>query len=240
MLKADLHLHSCLSPCADLRMSPRVIVQRARTAGLDLVALTDHNSCRNSAVFAELCALAGLACLHGMEACTAEEVHVLCLFDRLQDALQLEEWVYACLPPVPARFEATSDQVIVNSQDEILGFESRYLGVGSSIGLTELTEWVRTHDGLLIPSHVDRTCYSLMSQLGRIPDLAFDALEISPYYDLAQDPANLAPAYPLVGNSDAHAPERVGRRYTLYPNDGIGQGRCVPFRIVDTARAPAD
>lgn len=198
-------------------------MRRACEAQLDVVALTDHNSCLNSRVFADLCADAHIRCLHGMEACTSEEIHCLCLFARLDDALRWAEFVREHLPSVPLIPEAMGDQIIVDREDRILGFEMSYLGVATRLTLTEMLEEVRSRGGLFIPSHMDRTCFSLLSQLGRVPDLPYSALEISPYYDLSKDPAAVCGKYPLIGNSDAHTPARVGRRFTEY----AGSGPCV-------------
>ena len=97
-MKFDLHIHSCLSPCASLEMSPSGIVERAVAAGMDGIALTDHQSARNTPAIAECAKRAGLKCLYGLEVCTAEEVHTLALFDTVAQALEMTEWVYAALP----------------------------------------------------------------------------------------------------------------------------------------------
>lgn len=216
MIRADLHIHSCLSPCGSLDMSPSAIVHAARHAGLDMIAVTDHNSSRNSAVVARLAKQAGLACWHGLEACTVEEIHVVCLFPRLDEAIELSTYLRERLPPVPWVEGKMGDQVIVNEQEEIEEWETLFLGSGARITLTELGERVLAAGGWFIPAHVDRPVNSLLSQLGRVPDFPFSALEVSPAYDLAKDPERLADRFPLVGHSDAHHLEDIGRRWTLY------------------------
>ncbi|HOJ22201.1 MAG TPA: PHP domain-containing protein, partial [Armatimonadota bacterium] len=122
---ADLHVHSVLSPCGDLEMSPGRILERAAAVGLDLIAVTDHNMAENGGALRTLAAGSPVAVLYGMELETAEEAHLLCLFDALEVAAAWQEYVYARLPDVandPLRF---GDQVVVNEKEEIVRFESR-------------------------------------------------------------------------------------------------------------------
>ena len=231
MIRADLHLHSCLSPCGSLELSPAALVRLAREKNLDCVALTDHNSCRNSAVMARLCAAAGLSCLHGMEACTVEEIHGLCLFDSLDAALALSDYIHARLPDIYCVREKMGDQVVVNERDEVVDWEDRYLGSGAAVTLTDLCDWVAGAGGLFIPAHIDRPSYSLLSQLGRVPTLPYAAVEISPRYNTAADPLNVVGRYPLIGNSDAHMPDQVGRRVTVYSDRTLSPSSFHPLRI---------
>lgn len=231
MIRADLHLHSCLSPCGSPDLSPTALVRLALEKGLQTVALTDHNSCRNSAVMARLCAAAGLPCLHGLEACTAEEIHCLCLFDSLETALTLSDYLHARLPDILCVSKKMGEQVVMNEKGKTEDWEDRYLGSGAAVTLADLCAWVQGEGGLFIPAHIDRASFSLMSQLGRIPDLPFSALEISPLYDLAADPLKLAGRYPLIGNSDAHFPDQVARRWTVYADEVLSPSSFHPVRI---------
>jgi PHP family Zn ribbon phosphoesterase len=231
MIRADLHLHSCLSPCGSLELSPAALVRLAKARGLQAVALTDHNSCRNSAVMARLCVEAGLGCLHGLEACTVEEIHALCLFDTLEPALELSDFIHAALPDILCVREKMGDQVVVNELDEIVEWEDRYLGSGAAITLTDLCEKVLKAGGLFIPSHIDRGRNSLSSQLGRIPELPFSAVEVSPFYDLAADPLKVVGRFPLIGNSDSHIPDQIGSRWTEYAGDTLSTAVFHPLRI---------
>lgn len=231
MTRADLHLHSCLSPCGSLELSPAVLVRLAKARGLQTVALTDHNSCRNSAVMARLCDEAGLGCLHGLEACTVEEIHCLCLFDTLRPALELSDFLHACLPDILCVREKMGDQVVVNEKDEVEDWEDRYLGSGAAITLTDLCEHVQKAGGLFIPAHIDRPSFSLLSQLGRIPDLPFSAVEVSRFYDLAADPLKVVGRFPIIGNSDSHLPDQIGTRFTVYADDVLSAAAFHPIRI---------
>lgn len=216
IFKADMHIHSCLSPCGGLDMSPSAIVHRAKACGLNALALTDHNSARNSAAFQEVCRVSGIACLFGMEINTTEEVHVLCYFDDLDAVMELDRVIYEHLPPVlndPLRF---GDQVVVNAQEEIEGELEKYLISAVDITLADLIVRIHAMNGLVIPSHVDRDAFSLSSQLGFVPADDFDALEITRYYELQNDPLRIRDRFPLVMNSDAHELDQLGAVFNSF------------------------
>ena len=129
-MKFDLHIHSCLSPCANLEMSPSEIVTRAVAAGIDGIALTDHQSARNTPAIAECARRAGLKCLFGMEVQTAEEAHTVALFDTTEQALALTDWVYAAMPKRVNDPETFGDQPVVTWDDDIVEMEWRILAMG--------------------------------------------------------------------------------------------------------------
>ncbi|MFQ3620264.1 MAG: PHP domain-containing protein, partial [Spirochaetales bacterium] len=160
-------------------MSPRRIAQVAARLGLHLVALTDHNSALNCPAFADACVKEKITALFGIEVTTSEEIHVLALFETVEQALELGQRIYNSLPKIPYNPERHGDQVYVNEAEEILGEVGTYLGVGSSFSLEELGSLIANLEGLFIPAHIDRPSNSLLSQLGRIPELAYSALEIT-------------------------------------------------------------
>ena len=209
--RADFHIHSCLSPCASLEMSPTAIVRRAKEAGLDAIALSDHNCTFNLPAFATVCAEQGMACLYGMEVTTLEEVHVLCLFDQLDAAMEMGARVYESLPNIPNLPDRFGDQPIVNEHDEILGFAEKLLLSACGYDLSGLLEEVHALRGLVIPAHIDRAVYGIVSVLGFLPQEDFDAVELTPYGDPA-----LANDYPVIQNSDAHYLEALGCAATMY------------------------
>jgi len=231
LLRADLHLHSCVSPCGDLSMSPSAIVRTLAEKHVQLAALTDHNTALNCPAFAYCCRRAGIAALYGMEAQTAEELHVLCLFPELETAMAFcGEW-YDSLPLVINKPELTGDQVYVDENDEILGEVEKYLITSAPYSLDECAARVHGAGGLVIPAHVDRPAFSMMSQLGAIVAGDWDALEfVRP--QVLQERKNGAPpgnqedgraacemlpvvlprAYPVTTSSDAHYIEHIGRR----------------------------
>ena len=169
-MKFDLHIHSCLSPCANLEMSPSEIVARAVAAGIDGIALTDHQSARNTPAIAECARRAGLKCLFGMEVQTAEEVHTVALFDTTEQALALTDWVYAAMPKRVNDPETFGDQPVVTWDDDIVEMEWRILAMGCRRTIPETAAKVHELDGLYIAAHIDRPNFSVISALGAIPE----------------------------------------------------------------------
>ena len=214
--RADFHIHSCLSPCASLYMSPARIVADARAAGLNAIALTDHNCTFNLPAFAAVCRRSGMACLFGMEVTTVEEVHMLCLFDELDRAMELGELVYESLPDIPSHPDQFGDQPIVDENEQILGYAEKFLISASGFDITALVEKVHALGGLIIPAHIDRSVFGIISQLGFLPDEPFDAVELTARGDSA-----LARGYPVVRHSDAHEPGAVGSGFTEYDVEAL-------------------
>ncbi|MDZ4198776.1 MAG: PHP domain-containing protein [Kiritimatiellia bacterium] len=213
-LRADLHLHSCLSPCGSLRLSPSRIVRRARETGLEAIALTDHNTARHVPLTARLCREAGLVFVRGLEAHSSEEIHVLCLFEQEDAALEFGQFLYAHLPPVRCIPEKMGDQVIVNEAEEILETLDRYLVNATDLTLTEIVERAHQMGGLAIPAHVDRPSSGLLGRLGFLPPLPCPTLEVSARYDRKRDPSGLAAHHRLITGSDAHEWEDIGNVFT--------------------------
>lgn len=212
IIKADLHIHSCLSPCGSLMMSPRAIVKRAKEQGLELIALTDHNSAKNCPTFKKICQQENIHCLFGLEVNTIEEIHALCLFDDLNKALELDEYIYQNLPEMENVPEKLGDQVVVNEQDEIIDTVKKYLGTATYLSIDKISEIVLNSGGLFIPAHVNRGMFSLISQLGFIPENEdYSAIEIYKTTFLKNTP-QLPPAnkYTQISNSDAHFLESIG------------------------------
>jgi PHP family Zn ribbon phosphoesterase len=210
----DLHIHSTLSPCARLEMSSRNIVEKSREVGLDIIAITDHNVTENSVYAARLGKESGPMVLFGMEMQTVEEIHLLALFEDYETAMALQELVYSLLPPVDNRPDYFGDQVVVDEHDNIIRFEQRLLLNSANISVNEAVTWIKAHDGLVIPSHIDSPSFSIISQLGYVPsDIPFDALEIA---DREKLPTLLpfikAKDLPIVSFSDAHCLEDIGRK----------------------------
>ncbi len=207
--RIDFHIHSCLSPCASLEMSPRAIVARAKAVGLDCIALSDHSCCENLPAFHDACREAGLPCLYGMEVASAEEVHVLCLFDRLQPALDFGRMVYASLQDFPNNPERFGDQPILTIDETISGFAEKLLIGATDISFFDLVPMALEAGALCIPAHIDRACYGAVSHLGFLPELPYSALEV-----VAPGIPPGAEKWPIVRFSDAHELDQIGRRFT--------------------------
>ena len=216
--KADLHIHSCLSPCGDLDMSPRAIVRKSLEDGLDLIAVCDHNSAENAAAVIRAASEKTLWVLPGMEISSREEVHTLAIFDRVDQVLQMQEWVYSRLRGTN-RPELFGDQVVANEFDEVEGFNDRLLIGAVQISLAELVKQVHRLGGLSIASHVDRPSFSILSQLGFVPkDLNLDALEVSVHTDRESARKGIPGVedYALLSFSDAHFLSDVGTASTSF------------------------
>ncbi len=224
-MKFDLHIHSCLSPCANLEMSPSEIVTRAVAAGIDGIALTDHQSARNTPAIAECARRAGLKCLFGMEVQTAEEVHTVALFDTTEQALALTDWVYAAMPKRVNDPETFGDQPVVTWDDDIVEMEWRILAMGCRRTIPETAAKVHELDGLYIAAHIDRPNFSVISALGAIPEPPpttncqqpttkyFDAVELSRTADESLWLPKAA-GYAVTRSSDAHNLDDVVRVWT--------------------------
>jgi len=209
---ADLHNHSCLSPCGSLELSPRLIVELGAAKGLKLMALTDHNSSLNCPAFAKLCPQYGIIPVFGMEATTSEEIHVLCLFTNLEASMAFGKFAYSILTPFLNNPEKTGDQVYVDEDDNIEGEVEYYLVNPLDLSIDDIGEKVSEYGGIVIPAHVDRSAFSMTSQLGVLvkgPWTALECVRIPPA--LNELPLDTM-GYPLITSSDAHYPEHISRR----------------------------
>ena len=217
----DLHIHSALSPCGSLDMSPRTIVERAKEAGLHVIAVTDHNMAENTPYVKEVGQRHGLTVLAGMELQTREEIHVLAVFDEYDRAYELQVMIYDLLPPVPNDADFYGDQVVVDTDDEIVRCEDRLLINSAEISIEDATAWIKSRGGIAIASHIDSPTFSIISQLGFIPpDIPLDALEIRNLERTGDFmPLIMRKGLPFVTFSDAHYPGDIGRRRTVLTLD---------------------
>lgn len=216
--RADLHVHTVLSPCGDLEMSPVNVVEAAVLRKVDILGITDHNSTRHCALIKKMAEEKGIFVLCGVEITTREEIHCLAFFENMVSLAAIQEYLDAHLPDIQNKPEVFGHQVVVDEEGMILQQVEPLLIAGLNQSISQVEDMVHRLGGLFIPAHIDRPSYSLISQLGFIPDdLRVDAVEISAFQtreELIKQFPVLA-ALPFIGNSDAHHPSGIGRRCTL-------------------------
>ncbi|MBQ9761126.1 MAG: PHP domain-containing protein [Clostridia bacterium] len=166
----DFHIHSCLSPCADNDMTPNNIAGMCALAGLQIAALTDHNSTRNCPAFFEAAKKQGIIPIAGMELTTAEDIHVVCLFERLDDAMRFDEAVDARRIRIPNRTDIFGDQIVTDAEDEPIAIEEDLLPNATTVTYDEVKHFVDGYGGVCFPAHVDREANGVITTLGTFPD----------------------------------------------------------------------
>lgn len=178
-LTYDLHIHSCLSPCGDDDMTPGNIVGMAAIKGLDVIALTDHNSCKNCPAFLKIAEQFGVMAIPGMEINTSEEVHAVCLFPTLEQAMAFDSYVYERLMKFPNKEAVFGKQQIYNEEDEWVGTEPLLLINSVDISFEGLWELVDSYEGVMFPAHIEKGTNSLIANLGFVPpDSKFKTAEL--------------------------------------------------------------
>jgi len=242
--RADLHIHTALSPCASERMTPPAIVAAATKAQLDIIAISDHNSAGNVAAVQQAAKAAGnnLTVLPGMEITSVEEAHVLGLFPDVAAATDAAEELRALLPPAdPDYYAHFGEQPLLESSGHTLGMETVALSAAASLDLSETVELIHSRGGLAIAAHIDRKAFGVLSQLGFFPaDAGFDAVEVSRNVPAGSPRREQYAAHglPVISSSDSHYPEEVGLAATELRLAGPGfaelslalagaQGRCL-------------
>lgn len=176
----DLHIHSALSPCGDNDMTPNNIVNMAVLCGLNIIALTDHNTVGNVEAAMKVAENLPITVVPGMELETSEEAHFVCLFPSLEKAKEFENWLEPYRMPIDNRPEIFGEQLYMNENDEVTGKEKRLLVTAVTCSIYDAAPAARNFGAVIIPAHVDKSSYSIISNLGTIPeDLNFTTVEIS-------------------------------------------------------------
>lgn len=208
----DLHMHSCLSPCGDADMTPGNIVGMSALKELDVIALTDHNTCKNCEAVMKLGEQYGILVIPGMELTTVEEVHVVCLFESLEKALEFDKYVYEHLQPVKNRPEIFGEQLIMDENDVVTGTVPNLLINATDISFGDVYDLVAKYDGIMIPAHIDKNSNSLLANLGFVPpDSRFTCFELKNMANLH----NLRKLNPylekcnVITDSDSHFLENI-------------------------------
>ena len=183
----DLHMHSCLSPCGDEEMTPANIAGMAAVKELGVIAVTDHNSCKNCPAVMKAAEEYGVLVIPGMELTTEEEVHVLCLFAHLSDALAFDAFVYEKLLPIPNDERIFGRQLVMDAEETIIEKPEKLLINATSISFDVVYGLMEEYHGLMIPAHLDKKTTSLLSNLGFIPpDSRFAVAELANLANLHQ------------------------------------------------------
>lgn len=206
-LRAELHVHTVLSPCAAVEMIPPLIVSEALRRGIEIIAITDHNSSANVPAVIKAAQGSGLTVLPGMEVHTLEDVHVLTIFNDLEALQAWQKIVDQALPDVPNRADYFGEQYVVDENGEFLTCDERLLIQATSLSLEKVSSQASELGALVIPAHVDRKAYGLIGTLGFVPhDLEFPALELSRHIEISQALQSFPQIanYTLIQSGDVH------------------------------------
>lgn len=225
MIYYDFHIHSALSPCADAEMTPNNIVNMAKISGLDAIAVSDHNSVKNLRAVLAAAKSCDIEVVPAMEVETSEEVHILTLYPSIDAAEYAAAEVYKRLPDIKNRPEIFGEQLIMDEADEIAGYEERLLISPTTLSINELFALVFECGGLFVPAHIDRHSYSVLTNLGFIPDdipvrhieISKGTQDISAYLDSRPELAK----YEIFRSSDAHYLENISMKEAFLDTDNV-------------------
>lgn len=236
----DLHVHSCLSPCGDDDNTPCNIVGMAKLCGLDIVALTDHNSCKNCPAFFEVAKKHGIIPIAGMELTTSEDIHVVCLFERLTDALAFDDYVDGCRVKIRNKPEFFGRQTILDDQDNEIGEVESLLINASTISITDVKKTVESFGGVCYPAHIDRESNGIIAVLGTLPsDTLFDYYEL---YDGTKTDKYSAqygiPKDRFIIDSDSHYLTDMRDKENYFELEDEPCEKLIVSRIFDILRRP--
>lgn len=211
-VKYDFHIHSCLSPCGSEDMTPNNIAGMAMLGGLEVVALTDHNTSKNCPAFFEACRKVGIVPIAGMELTTAEDIHMVCLFPTLESALEFSDYVDENRMKIPNRPDIFGEQLIMSGDDEVIGREENLLIPATGLDVFTAAREVRALGGIAYPAHIDKQSNGIIAILGDIPrEAGFTAAEVKNPEKIAE----LKERFPIlremliVNDSDAHDLENM-------------------------------
>lgn len=215
----DFHIHTNLSPCGDSLNTPNNIVNMAKIKGLDVIAITDHNSVGNVLPCMKVGEREGIVVIPGMELTTSEEIHVVCLFENIEDALSFGEYVKNHQTFVKNNEKIFGEQIYYNEVDEEVGRESRLLIMATDIGIYQLKDIVKKFNGIIYPAHIDRESNGIIGVLGEVPsDLQFNVIELSinDSEEVLNNKKEKYSGYNIVYSSDAHNIVYIAERVANY------------------------
>lgn len=202
-LKYDFHIHSALSPCALDEMTPNNIYNMSLIMELDAIAVTDHNSARNIKAINELNDNK-IIIIPGMEVESKEEIHIVCLFLDENSVYNMQNYVYEHLPKRKNKPSVLGRQLVLNSEDDVIEEEEKLLSFATSLSFEEILEYTASLGGIAIPAHIDRPSYSVISNLGILPEHPLlTSLEVSQYADYEKYKEEYG-RFKVIQSSDAH------------------------------------
>lgn len=217
----DFHIHTALSPCGDLLMSPNNIVNMAMINQLDAIAITDHNTCKNCEAVMKVGEEKGLLVIPGIEIECMEEFHLIALFHDIKEAKYIEDMLRNHMPSIENRADIFGEQHILSENDEIIEEEKQLLLTATLLSVYDIVEKVKEIGAIIYPAHIDRTSYSIISNLGFLPeDLLFTALEVSKNASL-EHYIQKYPKHLIVKSSDAHYLQDISERESYILADTI-------------------
>jgi PHP family Zn ribbon phosphoesterase len=222
--KADLHIHTLLSPCGDLDMTPDEIVRVAKERGLDIIGITDHNTTKHGKLAKKYGDEAGIFVLMGAEVTTKEEAHCLAFFETEKELDNFEAFLQENLPNISNDVDKFGYQVQIDEEQNVVYEEPKFLPSAINKTIEEVEQKVHDLNGLFIPAHIDKPKFSIPSQLGFIPfDLKIDAVEIS--HNTTQENYLLKNKYlkqkTFIQSSDSHYIDQIGSSYCCFNMEGL-------------------
>ena len=202
----DMHIHSSLSPCASDDMTPNNIVNMAYIKKLNIISITDHNSMINVSSAEKIAYKRGILLIPGMEVNTKEEVHILCYFRNIEEGLEFGKLIYDSIPDIKNAEKFFGQQLALDEEDSVIYREEKLLTSASTYSIDEIDKLVKKYNGIIVPAHIDRKSYSILSVLGFIPkNLDISTVEISSECNEEMiEKMNIKGIYNIITNSDAH------------------------------------
>lgn len=220
---ADLHIHTCLSPCGASEMIPPAIIARAKEKNLDIIGICDHNSAENVVAVKKAGEKQNMPVIGGIEVMSSEEVHILAFFDNEYNLFGFQSIVYENLPGINDE-DTFGQQFVVNEEGEVIDLNKRLLIGATQLSLAEIVEAIHSLGGLAVASHIDRESFSIFGQLGFIPEnITLDALEVSPESPLQEAREKFPETlnYVLVSFSDAHYLNDIGMSFSSFTMESV-------------------
>jgi len=232
----DLHTHSCLSPCGDDDSTPNNIAGMATLSELDIVALTDHNTCKNCPAFFKAAEKYGIIPIAGMELTSAEDIHVVCLFETLEDALKFDSFVYTKRILIKNRPEFFGEQLILDENEDLIAKEEFLLSNATSLSLEDILPEVKKFGGIAYPAHIDRDANGIVAILGAIPeDTGYKLFELNEKDKAAEFSSVYGiPKENFIISSDAHSLDMMRDKENsfLLPEGDADEVRTALFKML--------